>query len=340
MRSTELSLKADILAGGTLLVPRGLPIGVMLSRSSAGPGAGSTSLFLRVGSGIVRLPVVREGPAPMELRGSRGGFDIISKGKVLARGVVPLSGGLHAPGQAFINLHDSCRFLCAFCTIGGHGKGPSPERWEAVIKEALRARKVRAVAVTTGIPSTPSRACRDMARLVRSIRADFPRVPIGVEPYTVDESDLLALRRAGADELKLNIQCATDELFRKVCPGLDREGIWRNLSAGVGLFGRGKVCSNLIIGLGETDGDVLSATERLAGIGVAVNLRPLKIGPMNAPALEKALDRRPAKISAARLLKLALAQKAVFEKHRLRPSVFHTMCHKCTACDMEPFVDV
>ena len=335
-----MSVKAELLARGRLLVPRGLKTGVMLSRSSAGPGAGSSSLFLRVGSKTVRLEVVREGPAPMELREDHGRFDIVSAGRVLARGVAPLFGGLHAPGQAFINLHDSCRYLCAFCTIGRARKGPSPERWAAVILEALRARRVRAVAITTGIPSTPSKACRDMARLVSSVRADFPRVPIGVEPYTVKEADLLELRRAGAGELKLNIQCATDVIFEQVCPGLDREGIWRNLSAGVRLFGRGKVCSNIIIGLGETDRDVLSTVEKLAGMGVAANLRSLKTGPLNARALEEALGRRPTKPSAARLVRLASAQKVIFGKHRIRPSVFRTMCHRCTACDMEPFIDV
>jgi len=312
----------------------------MLSRSSAGPNANSSSMFFRIGKGIVRLEVVREGPAPMVLREDRGRFDITSGGKVLARGVVPVFAGLHTPGQAFINIHESCRYRCAFCTIGKGPKGPSPERWDAIIKDALRAKRVSSVALTTGIPSLPSKACRDMARLVRSIRADFPRVPIGVEPYTVNSSDLIGLRSAGSTELKLNIQCATDELFERVCPGLDREGIWRNISAGVGLFGRGKVCSNLIIGLGETDRQVMAAMERLAGMGVAVNLRPLKTGPLNIVALEKALGHRPRRPTAVRLMRLAAAQKAIFESHHLRPSVFKTMCHRCTACDLEPFADI
>jgi hypothetical protein len=340
MRSTELSLKAELLARGRLLVPRGLKLGVMLSRSSAGPGAGTASLFLRVGSGIVRLEVAREGSAPMELRERGGTYDIICGRGVLARNVRPLPGGLHAPGQAFINLHDSCRFRCAFCTIRSSRKGPSPARWEAIIKESLRTGRARAVAITSGIPSTPSSACRHMARLVSSVRADFPHVPIGVEPYTVKGADILALRRAGADELKLNIQCATDDIFGRVCPGLDWEGIWRNLGNGVRIFGRGKVCSNLVIGLGETEGEALSAVERLAQIGVAANLRPLKIGPLNERALEEAIGRRPARPSSARLVILATAQKGIFEKHRLRPSVFRTMCHRCTACDIEPFIDV
>lgn len=335
-----MSLKAGLLARGRILVPRGLWTGVPLSRSSAGPGAGASSLFLGTASGIVRLEVVREGPAPMELREVDGSLDIVQGRRVLARGVKPLFGGLHAPGQAFINIHDRCRYSCAFCTIGRDGDAPSVGRWGAIIKNGLRARMVGSVAITTGIPSSPARACRDMARLVRSIRADFPQVPIGVEPYTVDFSDLIGLRSAGASELKLNIQCATDRIFSRVCPGLDRDGIWRNLGAGVRLFCRGKVCSNLIVGLGEADQDVLAAVERLASMGVAANLRPLKVGPQNERALEKALGRRPARPSAARLLRLAAAQKAIFKRHRLRPSSFRTMCHSCTACDLEPFVDI
>jgi biotin synthase-related radical SAM superfamily protein len=276
----------------------------------------------------------------MELKESGGKFNIVSGRRTLARGVVPLFGGLHAPGQAFINLHDSCRYSCAFCTIGGKGRGIGPARWAAVVKDALRQNMVNSVAVTTGIPSTPSRACRDMARLVRRIRKEFPDVPVGVEPYTVEESDLAALRRAGASELKLNIQCASGRLFSRICPGLDRDGIWRNLEKGVGLFGSGKVCSNIIIGLGESDREVLDAVERLAAMGVAANIRPLKIGPLNERALERALGRKPSRPPAARLARLAAAQKRIFKRHRLRPSDFKTMCHRCTACDMEPFVDL
>jgi len=340
MRSTDVALKAELLARGRLLVPRGLKLPVPISRSSAGPGAGGSFLFLRVGSGIVRLEVVREGRAPLELRERKGVYEMLGNGRVIARGVEPLSAGFHAPGQAFINLHNSCKFRCAFCTIRGSQDGPAPARWESLIKEALRSGRVRAVAITTGVPATPAEACRDIARLTAAILADFPQAPIGVEPYTVNASDLTALRRAGADELKLNIQCASKGMFERVCPDLDWNGIWRNLGAGVRLFGRGKVCSNVMIGLGETDRDVISAVEKLAAMGVAANIRPLRTGPLNIEALERALGQRPVRHSAARLKMLAAAQKKSFERHGLHPSLFRTMCHRCTACDLEPFKDI
>jgi biotin synthase-related radical SAM superfamily protein len=122
-----------------------------------------------------------------------------------------------------------------------------------------------------------------------------------VEPYTDEESDLLVMRRAGADELKLNVQCASKRIFERVCPGLDWQGLWKNLRAGVRLFGRGKVCSNVIIGLGETDREVLATVERLARLGVAANLRPLRTGPLNEKALEKAIGRPPVPPPPARL---------------------------------------
>ena len=338
---TSAERKASLLAHGRILVPRGLWLPVLLSRSSAGPGGGQTSLFFRIGGSLLRLEVVREGPAPLRLRRTPAGFDILRGRRVLARDVSPQNAGFHAPGQAFINLHGSCRYHCAFCSLpGAPAKGPSLSRWQELILGALRDGKVDAVALTTGIPQTPSRACRDLSRLAAGIRRDFPAVPIGVEPYTVSESDLRRLRDAGAGELKLNIQCATSGLLERVCPGLDWAGILKNLEAGVRLFGKGNVCSNLIIGLGETDAEALAAVEKLAVMGVAVNLRPLRLNPHNRERLRRALGKLPGPVRPARLVRLAAAQKRLFALHGLDPGRFRTMCHRCTACDLAPFRDI
>lgn len=337
--------KAELLSAGRILVPRGLRLPVPLSRSSAGPGGGGASLFLGIGKSILRLEVVRGPPAGarpgLALRETAGRFDVVKGSRLVARGVRPLNAGFHAPGQAFINLHDRCRFRCAFCALPvSPGRGLPAARWAALIRAALASGRVDAVALTTGVPSSPAAACRDLARLVRSIRRYHPDVPIGVEPYTVDERDLGLLKRAGATELKLNIQCATADLMAQVCPGLDWPGVMRNLEAGVRLFGRGRVCSNLIIGLGETDAQVLRAARRLAAMGVAVGLRPLRVNALNRGALVRALGRMPRPPAASRMLRLARAQKRIFSGHGLDPSSFRTMCHRCTACDIEPFRDI
>jgi biotin synthase-related radical SAM superfamily protein len=344
--------KARLISNGKILVPRGIRLPVLMSRSTAGPGAGGHSLFFKIGDSLVRLEVVREGSAPLVLgmddvrdRGGAqegGPYYILQRGKRIAEGVGLLQAGMHAPSQAFINVNNECLYRCAFCTLHSSKgvKGPSISRWVELISDALRNGRADAVAVTSGIKGSAGASTRDIVKLVKGIRRDFPSVPIGVEPYTTSPKDLALLKRAGADELKLNVQCATEALLKKVCPGLDWGGIWNALESGVGLFGNGRVCSNLIIGLGETDADVKRAVERLAVLGVAVNLRPLRLNAINMPALRKALGNEPRPVPQARLVRLALAQKKIFRKHGIDPSVFRTMCHRCTACDLEPMRDI
>lgn len=334
--------KARLLSRGRILVPHTIRLPVLLSRSTAGPGAGGHSLFFCIGGSVIRLEVVRDGNAPLRLDERSGRYIILEGKRVVADGVGLAPAGLHAPGQAFINLHNECRFRCAFCTLPlqPRPKGPTAARWLSLISGAIAGGKAQAVAITTGIPSSPARASRDIARLVSGLHRRFPDVPIGVEPYTVDVRDLLALRKAGARELKLNLQCATPALMERVCPGLDRGGILKALEAGVGLFGRGRVCSNIILGLGEKDSGVLASVRELARIGVAVNLRPLRVNALNRGPLRRALGRVPSPVAPARMLRLARAQKKIFGEHGLAPSDFLTMCHRCTACDIEPFRDV
>ncbi len=318
---------------------------VPFSRSSAGPGGGAVSLFLSIGESVLRLEAVREphrgARTMLTLREIEGRFDICRGRRTLVRGVIPLKAGFHAPGQAFINLHDRCRFRCAFCTLPvAPGKGLPAVRWAALIKAALASGKVDSVALTSGVPSSPAGACRDLARLARSIRRDFPNVPIGVEPYTVDAKDLRLLRKAGASELKLNVQCATPAIMARVCPGLEWNGVMENLEAGVRFFGQDRVCSNLLVGLGESDREALRTVGTLAAMGVAANLRPLRVNELNAGPLGRALGRRPRTPGAPRMLRLAAAQKRIFSEHGLDPTGFRTMCHRCTACDVEPFRDI
>ena len=366
-------LKARLLSCGAVLVPPGAVPQFSLSASSAGPGAGSLSIFLELGGSRVRLEALRsscalemaEGRKEVEApagRGGRGGggseelagreppalereggrLRLVLGGEVLAESVRVAHPGLHAPRQAFINLRDSCIFNCAFCALPRLPPRPRPsaERWLELVSGAVERGRVDAVAVTSGVWGSAHESALEMADFVRRVRAALPDTPVGVEPYTTSVGDIEALWSAGATELKLNIQCATGELMKRVCPGLDWRGVWRALEAGVEVFGRNRVCSNLILGLGESDEEALDAARELAGMGVLVNLRPLRTNALNLEPLTGALGRRPRPVSASSLLRLAMAQKRIFKKHSLDPGRFRTMCHRCTACELAPFRDV
>ena len=60
-----------------------------------------------------------------------------------------------------------------------------------------------------------------------------------------------------------------------MCPGLDYDRLWRVLDRSVELFGRNRVFSNVIIGLGETDAEMEACINRLTSHGVIPVLRPL-----------------------------------------------------------------
>ena len=81
---------------------------------------------------------------------------------------------------------------------------------------------VRSIALTSGIPGTVSESAERMIGCVSKLRRAFPDLPIGVEPYVDDISQIDGLHEAGADEIKINVETATDGLFRVFCPSLDR----------------------------------------------------------------------------------------------------------------------
>jgi len=102
----------------------------------------------------------------------------------------------------------------------------------------------------------------------------------------------------------------------------------------VGIFGKNRVSSNFILGLGESDECVMSGVDSLAQMGVIPNLRPISPHPLRNGAAQV---QRP---TAERLLKLARYTRKALEDHGLRADLAETMCLPCTRCDIAPHRDV
>jgi biotin synthase-related radical SAM superfamily protein len=189
------------------------------------------------------------------------------------------------------------------------------------------------------VVGSPKETTDKMLYIVREVRKALPDVPIGVEPYVDDLHDVDRFKNAGADEIKLNVESWDGEVFRRVCGELDLEWILSTLERAVAVFGQGRVCSNIIYGLGETDDNVLDGVETLASMGVVATLRPLRVNELNEAALKEALGKIP-EIEPERMIRLAEAHKRILEKHGLDTRSFKTMCNACTCCDIVPFRDV
>jgi biotin synthase-related radical SAM superfamily protein len=336
--------KASLIASGRIYMPDEVRSGYEPSVSTAGPGAGEDSVFLQFGKNerktIARLKLTDDRKCLFSLVKTGTGYSVLKKGRAYIRGAELVPKIIHSPTHAFINLDSRCSYSCRFCVSPKLKSKPKSEMKIIEMVSQACAKGANAVAFTSGVVNGAHGSASKMIKIVGKIRAEFPGIAIGVEPYLQNEKDVRKLKDAGADEIKLNIQSCDRGIFRKVCPDLDYEAIIRNIEAAVRIFGRGRVSSNIIIGLGETDHNVVTGVERLAKMGALATIRPLSTNDLNLPALVRALGCDIKPVEPERLLALADRQERIFNKYGLRPETMKTMCHACGCCDIMPFVDL
>ena len=334
--------KAYLLTCGPLHVPSHFRPPFPLSRSTAGPGAGSTSLVLAFGKTRVKkaitseegdISLVGDGPRYTIMRGEERFIDDVR--------IVPTIA--HAPEQAFFNLDTECIYHCKFCTSPFLDKRLTKQldidKVVAMIEGWAGREDLKAVAFTAAVTTDPQTTVDKLASAVSRVRAVLPDIPIGVEPYVDRMEQIDQLRRAGADEIKLNIETFDRDIFQKVCGEQDLDHILEAIEHAVEVFGRGKVTSNIIIGMGETDRNVLEGVEVLARMGCIATLRPLQLNDLNRGPMTDALGVLE-EVTPERLLSLGRRHRAILERHGLTSYSLHTMCHECGCCDIVPFRDL
>ena len=314
-------VKAELLAEGRVAL-KGEDCLPYISRSTAGPTAGGEgSVFFSVGGRRVRLSV--DPASPLLIHHEGGGKAVISgPAREPLRGVLEIP-GLHCPRQAYITLSERCIFSCRYCTVPRfHGRVKCPDEVREKVKGVLD--RVDAVSITSGVSESVEREeaqVRDVVQRVVPLGK-----PVGVSVYpTLRTPDLL--HDLGVTEVKWNLETATPALFARMCPGLDYDLMWRALRRSVEIFGEGAVCSNVIVGLGETDEEMAACIRDLTEAGVIPVVRPL------SPAAELAGWSRP---GADRLLRLLEIQEQALRDAGLDPRRVRTMCTACTGCDLTP----
>ncbi|MBS7644960.1 MAG: radical SAM protein [Candidatus Bathyarchaeia archaeon] len=143
----------------------------------------------------------------------------------------------------------------------------------------------------------------DLLRTVKGIRA-VSDVPISVSCQPMDGYSMRILAEAGVDRISIALDAASEALFRKI-KGESVGGpyLWRshvkNLRMAVEIFGRGKVTTHLIVGLGETDRELLELIQKLMDWGVNPSL--FAFTPIKGTAMEGA---RPPSIERYRAIQL------------------------------------
>ncbi len=335
--------KSDLALGGGILLPKGFVFPCRLSRSTAGPGAGSASAVFAFEGSRVKKSVSYD-TGEFKLRESGGKYSLYREGELFLEDVNIEPVVYHSPDQAFFNLDQRCIFNCAFCASPRLDKditkNLTDEKIVNMVKKALDdGMRVDAVSLTSGVVESPQKTVDMFISCTESLRKSFPDIPIGLEPYVTSKNDIEKMKNAGATEIKLNVESPDPEIFRKVCPDLNLDSILLRLKEAVEVFGKGNVQSNIIYGLGESDETVLNMAEKLSAMGVIPVLRALRTGGASNESLEAAVG-KPEPVTTERAMRLTLKQKEIMKKYGLSSADCLTMCNKCGCCDLVPFVDL
>ncbi len=334
--------KALLLAGGPVRIPVDFRLPFHASRSTAGPGAGSVAIVFSFGNTRAKKAISRES-GDFELVEREGRLSILREGRPFIDEVELTPTILHAPFQAFVNLEHECVLNCKFCASPQLGRDVVKNLTdEKIIESVIAASKnedFRAVAFTSAVPESANMTIKRMAGLVREVRRRLPDVPIGAEPYATRPDEVEILKDSGADEIKLNIETFDRDIFEKVCPSRDYDAILHSINHACEVFGKNRVCSNIIFGMGESDDTDLEGVRVLANMGAVATLRSLRLNAYNREQMERTLGKLEP-VTADRMLRLAKAEKKILMEYGLTTLAFKTMCHSCLSCDIVPFWDV
>jgi biotin synthase len=108
--------------------------------------------------------------------------------------------------------------------------------------------------------------------LIRAIRQKVD-LPISISCQPLNGIHIRELAEAGAERIGIPLDVASEKLFEKI-KGSNAGGPynWKNqfklLSEAVHIFGKGKVSTHLIVGLGETDREMVEIIQRCVDMGV------------------------------------------------------------------------
>jgi len=187
-----------------------------------------------------------------------------------------------------VTYPDGCVACCAFCGLSRQRQVDPEERtfirvdWPTLrlddIIERLNVDGGQLRRVCVGMITHP-RAFDDMNTIIRRFATESDR-PISalISPTLVrDLGRLQEIRDAGADMIGVAIDAATPELFdhfrgKEVKGPHKWDHYWNAVARSVEVMGRYKVGVHLIVGLGETEAEMIATIQRAQDMGVYTHL--------------------------------------------------------------------
>ncbi|MEK6681099.1 MAG: radical SAM protein [Nitrospirota bacterium] len=194
-----------------------------------------------------------------------------------------------------LSYDDGCYARCAYCglsntsppfTKGGEGgllgeKSFIRVEWPRYsLKEIINRSKLRMDAIERFCVSMimNHRAVDDTVAVIKEIKLEIDTdISVLSNPSSMDDIDIQRFKDAGADRFTVAIDCATEEIFDKY-RGKDINGphkwdrYWKILKKARPIFGEGNIGCHLIVGLGETEKEMIKAIQWMHDMGGTTHL--------------------------------------------------------------------
>lgn len=342
MEKSPILKKSILSLGGNVRMPEGFVMPFRISHSTAGPGAGEDSAVFAFDGLRLKKNITYGEEGEFEFHVTPEGYSMTHNGEPFIDRVEIRPIAAHSPEQAFFTIDPRCIYNCAYCTSPTlpkqDYKGLSPEDMVEKTRKIMQTQTVKSIGFTSGIYGSVQDTVDRFEACVRAFKEAFPDLPVGVMPYLDDVSQIRQLKDAGAEEISLNIECSTRRLMDRVCPDLDYDLIYTMLEESVKVFGRGKVTSTVIFGIGETEEELFACVDRLCDMGVVPLVRSLRRNPLNEEKLQEAVG-DPIEISPEENVRIAGIVKEKMAARGLTTETFSTMCVACRCCELVPFTD-
>lgn len=186
-----------------------------------------------------------------------------------------------------LTYENGCAGSCAYCGLSKQREGKYGDKsfirvsWPTYpleeIVERINERKDKIKRICISMV-TVTRAKKDVAEITRFIRqkVDIP-ISLLISPTILNKDALVVFKDSGAERIGIAIDAATPELFDKFrgrgVNGLHRwDRYWKCVEDGINIFGNRMVGIHWIVGLGETEKEMVSAIQKTHNIGSVTHL--------------------------------------------------------------------
>lgn len=188
-----------------------------------------------------------------------------------------------------LTYNDGCVGRCAYCGLSRSRVSGSEWSERSFIRVDWPAFPLSEIVrrVAEGVCPHVERACvsmvthrrakEDTLKVVESIKGVIDEVSALISPTIINKDWLWSLKSTGVDKVGVAVDAATPELFEKL-RGRGVEGphmwekYWKTVEDSVDVFGAFNVGVHLIVGLGETEKEMIRTIQAAHDIGALTHL--------------------------------------------------------------------